>query len=192
MSLVSLPTFDDSVANAKLSPSDLVMLEAILDAIIPVVPSSELGSHQDQTALEVYARTTPSDLQAVKVLVPLLAAHKPPQLQKKVRLVLWLLTTSPGTLILMGFNRPFLKLTQKEREQGMLRFCNSIFNDLRMFFKDFKSVAVINVYGRSLKIDGLSDSLHNPTWAAMGYPGLTPQEKPIPKNFDHVWQPTFM
>ncbi|KAJ3295201.1 hypothetical protein HDU79_009641 [Rhizoclosmatium sp. JEL0117] len=192
MSLASLPTFEDSVAGVKLSPSDLVMLEAILDAIIPAVPSAELGTHQDQTSVELYARTTPSDLHAVKALVPLLAVHKPPQLQKKVKLVLWLLTTGPGTLVLMGFNRPFLSLTQKEREQGMLRFCNSAFNDLRLFFKDFKAVAAINMYGRSLKIDGLSDSVHNPTWAAMGYPGMTPQEKPVPKNFDHVWQPTFM
>ncbi|KAJ3294011.1 hypothetical protein HDU79_011684, partial [Rhizoclosmatium sp. JEL0117] len=192
MSLASLPTFEDSVARVKLSPSDLVMLEAILDAILPAVPSSELGPHQDQESLELYARTTPSDLHAVKALVPLLAVHKSPQLQKKVRLVLWLLTTGPGTFILMGFSRPFLRLTQKEREQGMLRFCNSKFNDLRLFFKDFKAASVIITYGRSLKIDGLSDSVHNPTWAAMGYPGLTPQEKPIPKNFDHVWQPTFM
>ncbi|KAJ3067628.1 hypothetical protein HDU98_009157 [Podochytrium sp. JEL0797] len=68
----------------------------------------------------------------------------------------------------------------------------SALNDLRSLFRDLKSVAALSVFGRSLVIDGMSKHIHNTTWDAIQYPGLKPQEKPVPLDFSHVWQPTFL
>ncbi|KAJ3230437.1 hypothetical protein HDU81_004501 [Chytriomyces hyalinus] len=197
-SLQLLPNMQASMAKTGLTAQHVEILRCMIDTIMPQMDPATLAEAANVTAapaaIQSFAASTPSDMAAVTVLMPLLAKTKPSNVQSMLRTLLWLMTTGPGMFLLTGFSKPFLALTASEKETAMLKFANSRINDLRSLFRDIKNVAALSCLARSLYVDReiQATPIHaNPFWEAMGYPGM-PTEKPLPKSYGHVWSPTFM
>ncbi|KAI8609968.1 hypothetical protein BC830DRAFT_1085105, partial [Chytriomyces sp. MP71] len=177
---------------------DEFTFRSMLDTMLPPVKLNPLiegidVTRVDRAALESFASSCPSDMGAIDILTALLAKHKTSADQANLRIVLWMLTTGPGTFLLTGHAKPFLQLTDDERANAMLALGNSRINDLRNLFRDIKNVAALSCLARNLKLDGLKtgEGDGNPFWKAMGYPGV-PTEKAVQDSFAHVFVPDFM
>ncbi|KAJ3379971.1 hypothetical protein HDU84_006256 [Entophlyctis sp. JEL0112] len=208
MSLRHLLPWDESVRRSGLDSEHVEVLAALLDAIIPAVDPALLPN-PDSKETRDFAMASASSMRAILSLLPIIAMHKPAFVKKQLRIFLWLLTTSAGSLMLIGKRTPFLELvngakcsasdvvnhspqTQNERVDAMMVLCKSRLVELRCIFRDLKAFTALSVFGRSLILDGMSTSVHNPTWAALGFPGLVPPESPMPSDYNHIWQPTFI
>ncbi|KAJ3409203.1 hypothetical protein CcCBS67573_g08271 [Chytriomyces confervae] len=200
MSLKHLPSLDEAIAATGLNDTHVNVLRAMLDALLPPADDTRaLAAAANSTApvhaLESFATTTPSQMDAVNVMLPVLAVTKPAQVHSQLRTMLWLLSTGPGTFLLTGYTKPFPDLSPPEKETAMLMLANSRIADLRTVFHSLKVTVALSCLGRSLKLDPVQGSIAfqgtNPFWEAMNYPGM-PTEKPLPENYDHVWSPTFL
>ncbi|KAJ3197114.1 hypothetical protein HDU82_001552 [Entophlyctis luteolus] len=109
MSLRHLLPWDESVRRSGLDSEHVEVLAALLDAIIPAVDPALLPN-PDSKETRDFAMASASSMRAILSLLPIIAMHKPAFVKKQLRIFLWLLTTSAGSLMLIGKRTPFLEL----------------------------------------------------------------------------------
>ncbi|KAJ3397135.1 hypothetical protein HDV05_002985, partial [Chytridiales sp. JEL 0842] len=203
-----IPEIDQVIASSGLSEAQLNVLKAISDTFFPSIDeetSHKIAAAYAESIQRVGGADPPSQEELIKFMtasashvrtsddmVRILSHHVPEDVAFQINAILYLLTTGWGTTLLLGTRTgvPFVDLTFKEREDGLLAMANSSLNVIRMLFKSLKGVTVLPSFGKNLHVAGYKSAQEpNPLWKALEYPGF-PDEKEIPPA-DSVWRPVF-
>mmetsp|Transcript_9359 Transcript_9359/g.26267 ORF Transcript_9359/g.26267 Transcript_9359/m.26267 type:complete len:722 (-) Transcript_9359:1721-3886(-) len=88
--------------------------------------------------------------------------------------LMWLLRTSPGSLLLTGTPTPFADLDAKQRVVIFRGWATSMFETKRVLHATFKAIAMKLFY--RVLVDGKAGPA-SPTWGAVGYPGPDPEQR---------------
>eukprot|EP01018_Ginkgo_biloba_P016092 Gb_37040 [translate_table: standard] len=164
------------------SPAEIGSLDALCSSFFPSLPfeARSLRASELNFKEEVYqfyqASTQVVGLGPLKVAETMKEIVKPAELQI-LRQVLWLLSTSVGTLALAGrfsltsefpFIHRFGDLSAEKREQVLLSWSTSSLLFFRTVFKAFKTCIMLNHFTR------VNEKGNNPLWKGIGYCGPDP------------------
>lgn len=146
-----------------LTPNEFALLEAICDTLLPSLEPPDKST----AIVAAYYRRCARDLHVAQQIAEKLGQESP-EVRAAIRLFLSLFTAPPAGLILAGKARPFLALTQPERERYLLALANSPLGPFRQGFQGLKRLAGL-IYFSALNSQGT-----NPNWAVLEYPAPVP------------------
>ncbi|CAM6126746.1 unnamed protein product [Calypogeia fissa] len=175
------------------SPTQMKALAAICETFVPsisvlssegVEPSAAAAESQESLAkagldnVDAFYKLSSSDVGLPVAVAGNMFMTLKPKVLKVVGIVLWMLTSSFGTVLLFGtvglswrypFIQSFVDLSLDLREKALQNWMCSSVRIFCTFFKLFKAYVFLNFYG---KVD---ENGHNPAWNAIGYCGPDPK-----------------
>jgi choline dehydrogenase-like flavoprotein len=155
-----------------LSPSELRILEAVCEALIPAVSPPQGADDPDG----YYARSA-KDLGTAQLIAEALSAHSA-QMQGEFKQLLGLMNSPAFGLLLAGRFRGFTQLSPQARETALRRMSTSSVARLRQGFQALKRLTGFVYFGAPIA-EGA-----NPNWPALGFtpPPPPPSLEAAPKT----------
>ncbi len=141
-----------------LAPEEMQVLEVVCDTLLPAFEPPE-GSSDEVAA---YYRRKAGDLHVALLLAETLG-HESPQAREQFRQLLRLMAGPVLGLTLVGKAKPFVELSQEQRERYLLALANSPLGQLRQGFQAIKRLAGFIFFAAPVE-QGI-----NPNWTAIDY-----------------------
>lgn len=155
-------TTESSIAG-WLTPNEFAILEAICDTLLP-----SLEPPDGSTAMvSAYYRRCAHDLHVAQLIAEKLGRESL-GVQADIRRFLTLFTAPPISLLFAGSARPFVALTQAQREKYLLALANSAIGPFRQGYQGLKRLAGL-IYFSAIDEQGT-----NPNWPVLEYAAPSP------------------
>ncbi len=146
-----------------LTSEEFALLEMICDTFLPTLEPPD-GSDEEIVA---YYRRNAADLHIAQLIAEKLA-EEGPEVQADLHRFLSLFTAAPISLLFAGSAKPFVELTQEQRERYLLALANSPIGVFRQGYQGLKRLAGL-FYFSALNEQGV-----NPNWSVQEYTAPEP------------------
>jgi choline dehydrogenase-like flavoprotein len=163
------PQMESRVAG-WLSPREFAILEAVCDTFFPSLEPPARSSD----VVSAYYRRSARDLHVAFLLAETLAQENA-QAQTEFRQLLALMASPLSSLVLSGSAKPFVALSQAQREKYLLAMANSPLAQLRQGYQAMKRLAGFIFYSVP-DPQGV-----NPNWEVLDYPAPAPPPADAPQ-----------
>nr|XP_043613555.1 long-chain-alcohol oxidase FAO4A [Erigeron canadensis] len=180
-----------NVDNRSLTCREMESLVAICDTLLPSIDINNNSIKDgvgdvDNSPLKLYQTSASMTGTANHVASMMIFKTEHPK-QILVRITLWLLSTSIGTMILCGraslsnefpYVQKFSRVSGKKREEILVSWSLSYFSLLKMFFRGLKLVVPLAFFTQ------VNEKNENPSWKAIDYCGPDPDfNKQVQQSF---------
>jgi hypothetical protein len=191
---------ESALNSARFTRSQVAVLQALANTFVSTLSASETQQLLDNCSsllknsantsvnegnLREYAQRDADSARAVSWMLAILAQNVPHDILRKLKVVLWLLSTRIGCFLLCWQRfAGFHDLSISQREAVLLQWSRSWIPDIRGLFKVFKTLSLVCTYCH------LPDGKTNPFWPLIGYDGPDPQRPSI--QADSKYEPQFI